>query len=423
MTLDRFGIRGKLNLLLALPLAAVMFVAVPFFLDRLGGAQSAGTTAEAARNARQLGALVSQLQRERLITAGYLASPDADGVDLLIQQQAVIDTTAVVRAELGPDASDEIVGALTRVGSLKELRQNVLRRGVAVDSVVRTFHAIIESVINSLRLTVQRGTDAEGARQLAALDALLRASEQSTLRAMALVAAATTPDTGLGLLDSSSEQFHLFAERFVQQADPSQSALVVLVDQGETARRLDDLVKRLPDVLRTGNDRAAFFSEVLSVAEAQASLRRMVLDRVTTEIAAEAAARAASAAGIAWTVGLGTAALFAVVIALALLVSRSIADPLRRLTIAASTTADLTDAELTRVADVEGVDEQPPRLATINIASGHEVGALAAAFNRVQATAAMLLERQLVSRRNVSLMFAERRAAYAESRHAPDHTR
>jgi signal transduction histidine kinase len=95
-----------------------------------------------------------------------------------------------------------------------------------------------------------------------------------------------------------------------------------------------------------------------------------------------------------------------VVIALALLVSRSIVDPLRRLTVAASTTADLTNAELSRVADVEGVDERPPRLATIDIASGHEVGALAAAFNRVQATAAMLLERQLVSRRNVSLMFA-----------------
>ena len=88
------------------------------------------------------------------------------------------------------------------------------------------------------------------------------------------------------------------------------------------------------------------------------------------------------------------------------MISRSIADPLRQLTAAAATTADLANAELTRVADVEGVDEQPPRLATIDVASGHEVGQLAAAFNRVQATAAMLLERQLVSRRNVSLMFA-----------------
>ena len=85
-------------------------------------------------------------------------------MNLLIQQQAVIDTTATVRAELGADASDEIVEALTRVGSLKELRQNALRRGVAVDSVVRTFHAIIESVINSLRLTVQRGSRRRGRR-------------------------------------------------------------------------------------------------------------------------------------------------------------------------------------------------------------------------------------------------------------------
>ncbi len=406
MTLNGFGIRAKLNLLLALPLAAVMFVAVPFFVDRLGNASSAATTATVALNARQLGTLVSQLQRERLITAGYLASADADGVDLLIQQQAVIDLTATVRANLDADVSDEIVGALTRVGSLKDLRQNVLRRRVAVDSVVRTYQAIIDSVINSLRLTAQRGTDAEGARQLAALDALLRASEQSTLRAMALVAAATTPQTGLRLLDSSSEQFHLFSERFGQQASRSQSALVVLVDQGETARRLDELIKDVPEVLSADSDRTAFLSEVLTVAEIQASLRRMVLDRVTTEIADAAAARAAVAEGAAWTVGLGTAALFTVVIGIALLVSRSIADPLRQLTMAAAATADLANAELTRVADVEGVDERPPRLATIDIASGHEVGALAAAFNRVQATAAMLLERQVVSRRNVSLMFA-----------------
>src|SRR5262245_22861602 len=170
MTLDSFGIRGKLNLLLALPLAGVLLAAVPYFVDRVGQAQSAAATAHEARNARQLGGLVSQLQEERLISAGFLASPEASGVDLLIAQQAVIDSTAVLRAELPFDVSDEIAGALTRVGSLRELRQNVLRRGVAVDSVVRTFNAIIESVINSLRLTVQRGADADGARQLAAID-------------------------------------------------------------------------------------------------------------------------------------------------------------------------------------------------------------------------------------------------------------
>src|SRR5918912_1580059 len=55
---------------------------------------------------------------------------------------------------------------------------------------------------------------------------------------------------------------------------------------------------------------------------------------------------------------------------------------------------------------MEGIDEQPPQLAAINVTSGDEVGELAVAFSRVQATAALLLERQIVTRRNVSMMFA-----------------
>src|SRR5213079_3066294 len=108
----------------------------------------------------------------------------------------------------------------------------------------------------------------------------------------------------------------------------------------------------------------------------------------------------------AWTVSLGAVLLFALVFGLAVIVSRSIANPLQRLTRAATNVSDLANAELVRVADVEQVEEQPPRLAAIDVSSGDEVGELAVAFNRVQATAALLLERQLVTRRNVSLMFA-----------------
>src|SRR5262249_62179723 len=97
---------------------------------------------------------------------------------------------------------------------------------------------------------------------------------------------------------------------------------------------------------------------------------------------------------------------FARVLGLAFMVSRSIAQPLQRLTRAATTVADLANTELLRVVDVEQVDEQPPRLAAINVSSGDEVGELAVAFNRVQTTAAQLLERQVVTRPNVSLIFA-----------------
>src|SRR5215475_617515 len=94
MILDRLRVRGKLNLLLMLPLIAVVLVAVPFVAGQVNSAGSATATADSARDARLLGALVWELQRERLITADYLADPTASDSALLLQQQVVADSAA-----------------------------------------------------------------------------------------------------------------------------------------------------------------------------------------------------------------------------------------------------------------------------------------------------------------------------------------
>ncbi len=405
MILGRLRVRGKLNFLLALPLAAVVLVAVPFVAVQAEDARSANATADAARNARQLGGLVWELQRERLLTAGFITSPTDDGVALRLQQQTVVDSVEDIGASLGSDASDEMVEALARVESLGNLRAGALERGVSLESVARTYHAIIGAVVDALRLAVQRTSDAEGTRQLTAIDALLRANEENALRGMALIAAATKPQVGLRILEDASAQAQMFTVRFVQQSDVEQARLVVLVDQGEAARRVEAMVDDL-DTSPTAKPKLELVAGALAAVEAQSTLRRLVQDRVTREIADTAAKRAAEAEGAAWTVGLGTALLFLLVMTLAVVVSRSISQPLQRLTVAATTVADVARTELLRVADVEHADEQPPRVAAIDVSSGDEVGELATAFNRVQTTAAMLLERQLVTRRNVSLIFA-----------------
>jgi signal transduction histidine kinase len=403
---NKLGIRGKVGLLLALPLAAVVLIAVPFVAGQVQNARSATTTADAARDARAIGALMWELQRERLLSAGHIAVPNDDGVALRRQQQTVDHAASAALAALGPAASDELAAALTRVGSLNEVRDAALQRGVSLDSVARAYHAVIESVIDALRLVPQRTSDAEGTRELTALDALLRANEEGTLRDMAMIAAALTPQTGMALLTDASSRAGQFTERFIEQADVDQAAQVVTVDQGDIAQKVNEIAKRLPDVLRGTRPALGFVTDALSAVDAQAGLRRLVQDRVTGEIADAAAARASGARRTAWTVGLGIAVTFLVVMALTVTVSRSIVRPLRRVTRAATSVADLADTELVRVGDVEDAEEeQPPRLAAIEVASSDEVGELAAAFNRVQATAALLVERQMVSRRNVGLMF------------------
>ncbi|HEV2778643.1 MAG TPA: nitrate- and nitrite sensing domain-containing protein, partial [Actinophytocola sp.] len=403
----RPGIRGKLNMLLLLPLAAVLVIAVPFVLGQIDNARSAGQTALAAHHTREIGGLISELQQERLLTAAYLAAPTTSDSALVRQQRTVDRSAGGMYAALahGGAVSDELSAALVRIGSLREIRENALRRGVSLDSVARTYHAIIGALVDALRLVPQRTSDAEGTRQLTALEALLRANEQNSLYGMALIVAAVSPETGTVLLDDAAAQADLSTERFVQQADVEHAALVVTVTQGQEARRIAELATRLPGARDPGAG-TAFVADALAAAEAQSSLRRIVQDRVTSQITDAAAGRADGARSVAWTVGLGAAGLFVLVALLTVVVSRSIANPLRRLTSAATRVADLAQAELVRVTDTEVPEEQVPRLSAIELSSKDELGDLAAAFNRVQATAAMLVERQAVTRRNVSLIFA-----------------
>ncbi|MFE0024821.1 nitrate- and nitrite sensing domain-containing protein [Amycolatopsis sp. NPDC059021] len=403
--LGRLGIRGKLNLLLLPPLAAVLLVSVPFVVMQAGSARSAGQTADVARQAEQLGGLIWQLQRERLLTAAYVASPSAGDGDMTRQRRTVDSTVNEVRAALGPDAPDELAAALVRIGSLQELRQNAVRRGVSLDGVARTYHAVIGAVIDSLRLTAQTTGDADGNRQLSALEALLRANEENSLRGMALIVSAVSPEAGRTVLGDATFQGPIFTERFVQQADVAQAALAVKVDQGDAARKIDELAAAVP---ATGNQARteSYVGDVLATADGQSNQRKHAQDEVISQITAAASARADAATRLVWAVGAGAAVLFGLVALLAIAVSRSIADPLRRLTSAATSVADLADTELVRVTDTEGDEEQKPQLATIDVASSDELGKLAEAFNRVQATASSLVERQALTRRNTSLMFA-----------------
>src|SRR5262245_47857266 len=118
MILNRLRLRGKMNLLILLPLSALVFIAVPFITMQVSSARSAAGTAAAARDAQALSNLVWQLQRERLLTAGFLVSTTDDGNALRQQHDAATTAASAVRANLGATMSDELASALTRLGSL-----------------------------------------------------------------------------------------------------------------------------------------------------------------------------------------------------------------------------------------------------------------------------------------------------------------
>ena len=88
-----------------------------------------------------------------------------------------------------------------------------------------------------------------------------------------------------------------------------------------------------------------------------------------------------------------------------MLITRSIARPLRRLTASADEVADVAQLELVRVADTDDPEAAVPQLRPVRVGTADELGELAQAFNRVQQVASNLVERQLVSRQNVATMF------------------
>jgi hypothetical protein len=320
--LGRFSIRSKLNILLLLALAVVLLVATPFVAIQIDNSRSAERTADAARNARAVGALAWELQRERLVTTTYLAST-ALGSDQVVQQQRQVDITAEeVRATLGPDASDELLAALVRLGSLQDARQSALLRAISTDSVARTYHAVIEALIDALRLVPQETGDAEGTRELAALDALLRANEFSALRGVALIAATVNRETGLVVLNDASARAPLFIEQFVEQADAEHAALVVQVEQGEAGRRIDALAAELTSASGPRQP-DAFVALAFDGVDSLAGQRRSAEDQVTGQIADAASSRAADAQQLTALIGFGGAALFALVAVLAIAIRRS----------------------------------------------------------------------------------------------------
>ena len=90
---------------------------------------------------------------------------------------------------------------------------------------------------------------------------------------------------------------------------------------------------------------------------------------------------------------------------LSVAVARAVARPLTHLTRSADGVAQVAEAELVKVADGEIDSAAPVRLDPVDTAAGDEVGDLARAFDRVQGTAARLVERQVVGRQNVAQMF------------------
>ncbi|MEV0429849.1 nitrate- and nitrite sensing domain-containing protein [Micromonospora sp. NPDC050495] len=401
MLLGRLRIRGKLALLVIIPLLGVVGLAVPVVIDRVTAAQRAADTAETVRVASRVGSLVQDLQQERLLSVGLLLGR-VNRTELIQKSAAVDDRVADLRAEPLPAAVRDSLGGVRR---LADVRTATLAGRSTPQQILTVFGQVDTALIDALRLPFQVDTDTAAGRQVLALDSLLRVDEalSSCTTLIVLVKATGDPQVARSFV-ACMAGLNVDNRRFRQLITPEQLKVAELDDAAVAARTSPTF---LVDSLRDPDEAIAPvpLDVLFPSARSMITLGQFVEKKVVADVIAETRARERAALTAAWLVSLAAAAILLVVVLLSMTVARTVARPLSRLTRSAERVARVTEAELTRVADDESETVPPVRLDPVEVSARDEIGDLARAFDRVQHTAARLVERQVAGRRNVAQMF------------------
>ncbi|WP_030490064.1 sensor histidine kinase [Micromonospora chokoriensis] len=404
MLLGRLRIRGKLALLVVIPLLSMVGLAVPVMLDRVAAAQRAGDTAERVRLASRVGSLVQDLQQERILSVGFLLGR-VERSELVRKSADVDDRVADLRAARGDAFTEQVDRALDGVSNLIDLRTAVLARAANPGQVMDAFGPVNKGIIESLRLPFSVDTNTLPGRQVLALDGLLRADEGlgACATLSLLVKAIGTPDTTAGYV-ACIAALQVDNARFRSLITPEQLTVAQLNEAAVAARTSPDFL------VRSARDPAAAVRDVplealFPAVRTMIRLGQFVEKKLVADVLAEVTAEQRRALTAAYLVGAAAALILTLVVVLSVVVARTVARPLTRLTRSADRVARVAEAELVRVTDDEAESPQSVRLEPVDIRANDEIGDLARAFDRVQNTAARLVERQVAGRRNVAQMF------------------
>jgi signal transduction histidine kinase len=402
--LGRLRIRGKLILLVLIPLLAMVGLTVPLVVGRIADAGRASEIADSVEVASRVGSLVQDLQRERLLSVGVLLGA-ADKSRLILQTTAVNDRLTDIRQDLGDSLPADTVNAMARVDELSTVRGQVLAGTAKPVDVSVQFGAVTLQLLQSLRLSSQVDATTPAGKQVVALDTLLRVDEEtssSTTLLLVMVGAKSTQlasqyTSATAAVDTDSGTFSRFATT-------AQVSLYGLVTEALTTRlgiNFDVDFGLNPDQAIASLRVDTLFPALDSFSV----LGDFTEKRIASDVLDSVNAQRSRALGTAYGVSALSLLILLLVLGLVAAVARAVARPLTRLTQSADQVALAGETELTRVADDERETAQPVHLDPLDVSARDEIGDLARAFERVQGTATRLVARQVASRRNVAEMF------------------
>ncbi|MET8942601.1 ATP-binding protein [Streptomyces sp. NPDC004542] len=416
---DRWPFRRKLNVLVGVPLAVIAVLLSYLITDLVQQSVTARTAAQLVRDSAQVARLANLVEAEHqqavLLSVRYEAGSGTPSPhDYLAAQNAVNTQVQKVRDTFGDRLADTEAQALLQIEGLSSLRRTIEAGYLPADNIDPAYTNAAQDLIDGLGLDRNASLASTFTGNL--LDSLLRADAAHSSFETS-VFSATTGDTN-ALIEFTGavgayDQYDHQADRFARFASEDQAETLAGIEHTPAQRNIAESYAELqiePGKLEAGSQAAirAAVKDALSdypdyPAQAAARLK------ITTSLIGRIADRADEASSSAqWRAGLLLSIAligFALWLAFSFVVRRSVIRPVQALTGVAQEVADVAGRELARVADDDAEDDGPPRLRDVPVTARDEIGDLADAFNRVQTTAAALLERQVHSRRNVAEMF------------------
>ncbi|WP_412753502.1 ATP-binding protein [Krasilnikovia sp. M28-CT-15] len=395
--------RGKLALLILVPLLGVVGLSVPIIADRITVARDAQQVADLVSLAVDVGTTVQELQEERLLSVGYFYGL-VPLPELSVQSAKARDRVQRLRG-LSKDLPLGLRRAIANLSKLDNTRLNVRNRAIAPEVIVAEYTTVMQQVFVQLGLSAKADLTTATGRQVFALDQALRTDELISQIASYLVPAVITKQqTVLGRFSVAFVQLQQVFGNSQPYFTPAQYKLYLGAREA--------FVTRLgPTFFQYGTTDPLTAAKSLNIKTLFPSLRSISViggfmeKRIAADVTTAVTQTRQDAIGTAYSVGGGSLVMLVVVIGLSILMAGAVARPLRHLTSSADRVAREAEAELQRVADDDTDHVRPIRLDEVDVAGRDEIGDLARAFDRVQTTAARLVERQAVGRRNVAQMF------------------
>lgn len=376
--LNHLKINAKLFVMLVVPLGSLLYFSVTGVVEKFAVVENMRQVETLAGISTRIGAAAHEIQKERGLTALFLASQGTRSAAELAQQRAATDEkigelqSALQEIEVGQYSAalqavvDEALGLIER---LPEKRAQVDDLQVSGADSFAYYTSTITSLLTATSQTAPLSRESETARQASTYQMLLEAKERAgrerALLSNALSAGQFDADQFSQFLSNSTEQ-DTYLGLFLNSATDEQRAFhrssMTGADVDEVARIKEAALEAGPQV-SLGFDADAWFD----AATARINLLKETEDRLAADLSATAGRVRQDALRAFWTF----AALSAVSVMLALaggfLVSRAIAGPLQTM-------------ERASTAIAAGDLQQ-----TIVVESRDELGALAGAFNQMAA--------------------------------------